>query len=384
MDPAQIFNTINLRSANAARVGDRKITINTGRADNSFWSARLRYSGPYPGERYRVYSDIWINPTKWERLQRAEAGEELGLAPTYDRAWNIVPIGPVSEPYHLALSHSIRHAIVELLEHLSGHRLDTQDLETAHPINLPSFGIGAPITVNLSGWTLRHWESYVDLPSLDARLDVLRAWDRAQQQLRRFAGRVYSIELPEDDALRAEFGRTDLSYSVNFPASYGRQVAIYAKAHNRIRYEVRWSKGHNLSATGPDGEQVSEFNAAGLAGLDRFLQLHRRAALSEFRATAAGLLAVSNDGDQQATLESFTSLIETILRSRQSTELKIDAVRQLIETGGYLKPDINGGRDMLNYLARSHIIGRSVGRGQPRLPNAEFASSLETIRNAFL
>lgn len=384
VDPSQIFNSINLRMPNATRVGDRQIAINTGRSDNSFWSARLRYSGPHAGERFRVYSDIWINPTKWERLQRAETGEELGLGPTYDRASNIVPIGPVTAPYNLALRHSIQHSILELLECLSGHRLEPNDLEATRPFSLPSFGIGEPITVRLSGWILRHWESYVDLASRDARLDVLRAWERAQQQLRNFTGRVYSTELPDDDRLRAEFRRSDLSYSVNFPVSYRRQVAIYAKAHDRVRYEVRWSKGRYSSATGPQGEPVGDYSAAGLAGLDDFLQLHRRAALSEFQSTAAKLLAAPNDGSQQATLQSFTSLVEIILRGGQSTELKVDAIRQLVETGSYLKTELDGGRDMLNYLARYGVVGRSLERGQPRAPNEELASSLNAIRDAFL
>jgi len=161
-------------------------------------------------------------------------------------------------------------------------------------------------------------------------------------------------------------------------------VAIYAKAHDRVRYEVRWSKDRYSSATGPQGEKVGDYSAAGLAGLDDFLQLHRRAALSEFRSTAAKLLAAPNGGSQQATLQSFTSLVEIILRGRQSTELKVDVIRQLVETGSYLRSELDGGRDMLNYLARAGVVGRSLERGQPRAPSEELASSLKAIRDAFL
>lgn len=372
-DPIQLFVIRSAALPYVTRVGQRQLKIHEG--TDHFWSARLRHSVVSHAEYHDVYVTMRINPTKWERTERERRGEDLNLEPMWDGKSNALPFDRTPSALSNPFSRALLQAVNELCEIMTTSPRHIRSIPGGVEGDL-SPNLGGEVLFDFRGWTLNSWEHYIDLPVDDASLVMKRAWRRAYERFSNVTGRVYANDV-SNDRLLGELERRRLSHSINIRSSYGRTAAFYSKSATRIRYEARWRRSSGGSFVGPNGEKPSAYQDQGLHGLVSFLGLQKNWALFKFNSLAASFLTEPPEQaiDPGAAL---SRLMQALLQAPYSQATKLEALRQIVETGGYLAPPTDEAKKLDRYLVRNGIL-RRTDRGQPRQPEIDLMDALRRL-----
>ena len=379
-DPVQLFATLPLRYPFCTAVGRSTLHINRSAENGGFWSAVL-VSRRVREDTYNVWATIYFNPTEWERTQRERANEPLIVERSFRGERNLLPFGPPLGQYRQALELALTEALGRLYDIVTA-RPDPQPLaieQLSSPITFHSFGPDAGTTFVLNAWVLKRWETYIDLQVPNAPVAARRAWSRAIEQFSEVSQRAFEIEPPTDDALRATREHSHLMFSTSIETTYDRQVVIYAKSPERIRYEVRWRKPRTHGARPLDGQPLEEFKRQGIPGLAALLNQHPQQALHEFRRSAAALIADTDEAECDPLL--IEELRAKVFASRYSDETKIDAFGQLLARGSYLPGQEAESQRMENYLRRRGVCLPPLSARQPRQASPRYQSVLRQLRD---
>lgn len=372
-DPSQMFVIRARELPYVTRVGERQLRIHE--SSDHFWSARLRHSNVRHPEYYDVHVTMRLNPTKWERMERERRGEDLNLEPMWDGSSNALPFDAIPT----SLSNPLDRAFLQALNELCAIMVTAPRRIATLPEGVEedlSPSVAGEVRFDFRGWTLRTWEHYVDLPVQDSTVAMRRVWRRAYERFSNVTGRVYSND-GQEDRLLGELDRRQLSHSVNIKSTYGRTAAFYSKSATRVRFEARWHQYRGQSATGPNGEQPSAYSDRGLRGLVDFIGLQKNWALFKFNGLATDLLFEPSEQESDAGT-ALLRLMNALLHAPYSQATKSEALRQIVETGGYLAAPTDEARKLDRYLLRNGIL-RRADRGQPRLLDIGLGEALRRL-----